>query len=562
MLRLRNFLLERTALLWFSLAAGISIMGAVATLLQAYFMAIIVNAVFISKSGVSDIMLQLAALLAVMTVKSAVQWGSEAAVAKFAARVKSHVRAMVLHNLFILGPVALKRMQTGDLAGLLTTGMDALETYLARYLPQLIVTAAVPVLVLMIIAPADPVSGLLLLVTAPAIPVFLMLIGRWAEGAQRQQWKQIGRVAGHFLDVLQGLLTLRLFGRSQEQAAVIERLSGQVSQGAMHVLKIAFLSAFMLELTATISTAIVAVAVGLRLLYGTMAFEQAFMILLLVPEFFQPLRSFGASYHTGLAGAAVMANLEKLISSSALSGVSNTAMPVSRIDSIADIVFEDVWFKYPDRHSDALEGVTFSLRRGEQVALIGPSGSGKSTIAALLLGFIQPIKGEIRVNDIPVRGLPASLVTYLPQKPYIFQGTIANNIRMGCAGATMEEVQSAARQAKADEFIAALPEGYNTIVGERGYGLSGGEKQRLAIARAFLRNTPVIILDEPMASLDAITETAVRRALELLFLGKTVLVIAHTMTTARSADRILDLTGGKITQTAEPAALYQGESIC
>lgn len=546
----------KKALPWLGLSAGSSIIGAAFTLLQAYFIAKIVNAVFLNKADEQGITPWLASLLAVMAIRAAAQWGSELAGAKFSAMVKAELRKRLLHAVFTLGPVAIKRMQAGELIGLLTTGMDTLEPYLAKYLPQLVITAAVPLLVLAVITPLDPMSGLLLLITAPAIPVFLMLIGRWAEGAQQKQWEQIGQIAGHFLDVLQGLFTLRLFGRSREQVAVIERLSTQVGSGAMAVLKIAFLSAFMLELTATISTAIVAVAVGLRLLYGSLLFEQAFMILLLVPEFFQPLRAFGSSYHAGLGGAAVIANIEK-ITAAADSLPSYDGRKDMVIADVAEIIFDDVRFGYPDRQEDALAGVTFTLRRGEKAALVGPSGSGKSTIASLLLGFIQPDSGEIRINGISVTGLPAGIVTYLPQKPYVFQGTIADNICMGCQEVSPEAIKQAAVQAEADAFITSLPDGYQTIIGEGGHGLSGGERQRLAIARAFLRDTPVVILDELTAFLDAFSEAAVSRALERLFAGKTVVIIAHKATTIRAANQVIALNCGQIAGIAKSEAVWR-----
>lgn len=555
-----KYLPLRKGLPWFLLSAGISIMGAAFTLLQAYFIAEIVNEVFLSKSGY-DITPWLAGLLAVMAGRAAAQWGSEVAGIKFSAVVKSQLRDRLLQAIYKLGPVEVKRMQTGGLIGILTTGIDTMESYLAKYLPQVVITAVVPLLVLTVITPLDPMSGLLLLITAPAIPVFLILIGRWAEGAQKKQWEQMGRIAGHFLDVLQGLFTLRLFGRSREQINVIKRLSGQIGRGAMDVLKIAFLSAFMLELAATVSTAIIAVAVGLRLLYGSIPFEQAFMILLLVPEFFQPLRTFGSSYHAGLAGAAAIANIEQIIA--AAEHVSPQELSqITFTSNVTNIVFNDVWFRYPDRETDALAGVSFALRCGEKTALAGLSGSGKSTIASLLLGFIRPTRGEIFVNGIPLAGLPAGMVTYLPQRPYVFQGTIAENICMGCPDASPEVIKNAAIQAEADAFITALPDGYQTIIGERGYGLSGGERQRLAIARAFLRDTPVVVLDEPTASLDAITEEAVKRALERLFDGKTVIIIAHKVTTIRQADRFIALERGRISDCGEGRNFMAGGSAC
>ena len=544
MVRIVSCLKVKPAMPWFFLAAGMNVLGAALALLQAFWLVRIVNAVFISKVF-DDVAIWAVFLALAMAARAAAQWLGEVAAANFAARVKLAVREKLLKHIYALGPVYVKRLQSGEMTGLLTTGIDSLDAYLSKYLPQIVVTGVTPLLIIVAIVRIDWLSGILLLLTAPFVPVFLVLIGRWAENSQKKQWQLMSRLSGHFLDVLQGIVTLKLFGRSREQTDIIRRLCRQANEGALAVLKIAFLSSFMVELIATISTAIVAVIVGLRLLQGELAFEQALFVLLLVPEFYLPLRAYGVSYHAGLSGAEASRHIQALLD---IEGTVRPGMKLVETNAAGvGIAFQDVWFQYNDRTSDALTGVSFSIAAGE------------STIASLLAGFIAPSSGIICM-DGNAHGNPAA-VTYLPQYSYVFAGTIADNIRIGRSSCTQEDIEQAAIQAEFHHTVLDMPEGYQTVVGENGYGLSSGEKQRLAIARAFLRDTPVVILDEPTSALDAPTEASIRQACERLFKGKTVLIIAHRLYSVLNTDRIIVLEAGRIVEEGRPSQLMGQRGI-
>jgi ATP-binding cassette subfamily C protein CydD len=560
-MRLPTLWLEaRNHLLRFSAVTGMALANGVMALLQAYWMAKIVNAVFLLQVSLADVFPSFAYLLVVMLARAVFIWGGGVTAARFALAVKEDMRERLITHLFLLGPVSLRRTQTGELLNLLTAGIDNLGPYFTQYLPQLITVVIIPLLIFAVILPLDTISALVLVLTAPCIPVFMVLIGRWAEVRQRRQWDLFGRLAGHYLDMLQGLTVLKLFGRSKEQVEIISRLSRRLNSNTMGVLQIAFLSSLTLELLATISIALIAVTIGLRLLNGTLLFEQGFLVLLLAPEFYLPLRSLGAHYHAGLAG---MAAAEKMYAILTLPFPNKPHQPENFAgDRQRGITFQDVSYGYQGRAVEALVHVSFAVNPGEKVAVVGPSGSGKSTVAALLLGFIQPESGCVTIAGIPAGAEQLlSQLTYIPQYPYVLSATVADNIRLGREEATMKEIEEAAVRAGAHNFIMNLPNGYQTWVGEGGAGLSGGERQRLGIARAFVRDTQYVIVDEPTSGLDPATEAAVNLAFERLFAGKTVVIIAHRITTTLGADRVVVLAGGSVAESGHSQSLLQQRGL-
>ena len=435
--------------------------------------------------------------------------------------------------------------------------------------PALALAALVPLTILVVVFPLDLLSGVVFLLTAPLIPLFMVLIGNLAQSLTQRQWQTLSRLSAYFLDVLQGLTTLKMLGRSQAQVEKIARLSDQFRQKTMDVLRVTFLSALVLELVATLSTAVVAVEIGLRLLYGKLSFEQAFFVLLLAPEFYLPLRTLGARFHSGMSGVEAARRIFQILDTPAplqpgragctlLQCLKPSVRKHPRLD--ASIRFQDVSVAFADERS-ALRGVTFEIRQGQRLALVGPSGSGKSTIAALLLRFIDPAQGEIwaagqRLADIPADAWRAK-VAWVPQSPYLMNDTVEANIRLARPEASREQVIQAARQAEADEFIQALPQGYDTLVGERGMRLSGGEAQRIALARAFLKDASLVILDEATANLDPVSEARLQSGMRRLMAGRTVLVIAHRLNTVTQADQIIVLEQGKVVQSGTHAELSQ-----
>jgi thiol reductant ABC exporter CydD subunit len=541
-----------------ALTIGLGLAGGLLTIVQAGLIARVVGRVFVQHQELSGVAGWLRLLAGVIFFRSGLAWLGEVAAHRAAARMKTHLQGLLLRHLFALGPAHLGNERTGELLGVLTGGVEALDPYFARYLPQLALAAITPLLILGFVFPVSLVTGLILLVTAPLLPLFMILVGRWAGKPAARQFRILGRMNSHFLDVLQGLATLKLFGRSRDQVEVIRRVSGYFRQTSLAVLRVAFLSALVLELVTTMSIAMVALVLGLALVYGRMAFPQAFFILLLVPEFYLPLRLLGTQFHAGLSGTAAAGRIFAVLDTPLPEQGGEAVPPTGRPPGIR---FAGVHYAYDGGDRPALNGVSFELKPGEKVALVGGSGAGKSTVVNLLLRFLEPDRGSVTIDGVPLNLLPArewrERVALVPQNPYLFAGTVRENIALALEGAGPAEIEEAAALARAHGFITALPGGYDTPVGEGGVRLSGGERQRLALARAFLRKAPLVILDEGTANLDPENEEIVADALARLP-GCTVLIVAHSLATAVRADRILVLEQGVLVQAGtHPELLRQ-----
>jgi len=532
---------------WLFLGVGLGWLGGLLIIAQAWLLALVVDAVLFSAAGLTEVGPWLWAMLGLFPLRAALAWGSEQAAFRGALGVKLHLRAALYRRLQELGPVRLGMERSGDIANSLTDGVEALEAYYARYLPAIALMAAVPLSILACLGPIDWVSGLVLLGTAPLIPLFMILIGKGAERLNQRQWRRLAHLSAHFLDVIQGLSTLKLLNASRREAQVVARISDDYRRSTMAVLRVAFLSSLTLEFFATVSIAIVAVSVGFRLYWGQMGFLHGFFVLLLAPEFYLPLRNLGTQYHARMAaiGAA-----ERIIAILEVPGHAPTPSGTAAPDlHRAPIRFCDVSYSYPGERR-ALDRLSLEIRPGERAALVGASGSGKSTVVNLLLGFIRPSSGRILVGDRPLDALDLEewrrQLAWVPQNPHLFHGSLRDNIRLGRPDASDEQIREAARLARADGFIERLPLDYRTRVGDRGQGLSGGEIRRIALARAFLRDAPLVILDEATASLDPENEDLVTAAIESLAEDRTLLIIAHRLRTVRRADRILVLDQGRL----------------
>lgn len=539
-----------------NLAVGLGLAGGFLLIWQAWLLARVVNAAVVEGAPLDSLWHWLWPLLGVFVLRAVVAWSSEQVAFRAAAQVKLALRDQLYRHLQALGPVYLHGERSGELSSLLVDGVEKLEAYYARFLPHMAITALVPLAILAFVFPLDWVSGLVMLLTAPLIPLFMILIGKGAERLNQKQWRQLARMSAHFLDVIQGLTTLKLFNASRREAQVIAAVSDAHRKSTMAVLRVAFLSSLVLEFFSTVSIAVVAVLIGFRLLFGEMAFFQGFFVLLLAPEFYLPLRQMGTHYH---------ARMEAIASAERLIEVLETPTPKPPATPVAPpaagpfaITFDAVAFDYPGGRR-ALAGTSFHIAAGETVALVGPSGSGKSTTINLLLGFLQPGSGQVRVDGIDLTYMARDAwlrhVAWVPQRPRLFHGSVRDNIRLGRPEAGHDEVERAARLAQAHGFITQLPQGYDTPVGEGGQGLSGGQVQRIALARAFLKDAPLVVLDEPTASLDAESEALVQAALERLAEGRTLLVVAHRLATVRKADRILVLDEGRVVQDGDHDAL-------
>lgn len=542
------------------LAVGVVMIG------QAWFLSQTVSQVFLDGGTLADVRGLLAGLLVLSLVRFGLVWASDLTSGRLARALKHDLRMRLTAHLLDLGPAYVRGERSGELTNTVVEGIEALDAYYRQYLPQLAIAALVPLAVLFFVFPLDWISGLVLLLTAPLIPLFMVLIGNMADGLTKRQWASLSRMSAHFLDMLQGLTTLKLFGRSRAQIETIAQISDRYRQTTMGVLRVSFLSALVLELVATLSTAVVAVQIGLRLLSGQLVFQEGFFVLLLAPEFYLPLRLLGARFHAGMAGVAAAQRIFEVLDTPleipepATHGGGPAGLP-----AVLSLSLSNVQYAYDDGQRPALKGVSFEVSSGQRVALVGPSGAGKSTVAHLLLRFIEPDSGRITVDGQPLTGLDPvpwrAHVAWVPQNPYLFFGSVAENIRLARPDASLAEVTQAARLAHAHSFVAALPQGYETIIGERGARLSGGEAQRIALARAFLKDAPLVILDEATANLDPETEYLIRESMSRLLEGRTALLIAHRLSTVHGCDRIFVMDDGRVLEEGTHSALLEKEGL-
>ena len=482
--------------------------------------------------GIAALAGTLAWLGVVLAGRAAAAAGGEAAALRAAAEVKSGLRRRLSAHALRLGPAWLGGQRAGEIAALATKGLDGLDAYFARYLPQLMLAVVVPVAVVIRVAFADWLSAVIIVVTLPLIPVFGILIG-WHTRAQTQrQWRLLALLGGHFLDVVSGLPTLKLFGRARAQAAVIEEVTNAHRKATMTTLRVAFLSALALELTASLATALVAVEIGLRLLAGHIGYQTALLVLLLTPEAYLPLRNVGGQFHASTEGVtAARRAFEILDTPLPARAVTPDAVSADVDLSREDIALHTVTLSHPGRGQPALDEVSLTIRPGELIVLTGPSGAGKSSLLSLLLRFATPTSGVITAGAVDLTQIPAdrwrSQIAWVPQHPHLFIATVAENITLGQSGARQEDIVAAARLAGADDFIRRLPDGYDTVLAEGARSLSAGQRQKLALARAFLRPAPVLLLDEPTAHLDPVSADRIMAVIDGQMADRTVILVTH-----------------------------------
>ena len=525
-----------------------SVLGALSAglvLVQAVLLARIVASAF-SGASLTDVSGDLVLLALAFAGRSVLTWSFEVAGRRAASTVLSGLRLELVEGRLHSQPLALDGAEAGEIAATSVQGAEGLEAYFGRYLPQVVLVIVVPIAVLGLALAIDPISAGVMLLTLPLVPVFMWLIGRYTEERTRKRWLALRLLSTHFLDVVRGLPTLRAFNRGRAQAEVLDRIGEEYRRTTMGTLRVAFLSGAVLELAATLGVALVAVTAGVRLVDGNLGFQAALTVLVLAPELYLPMRQLAAQFHASADGLAVAERMLELLDEPAPASGGPLVAPTP---GAAAVRFEAVSFAYPSRPGLVLDELDLELHPDETVALVGPSGSGKTTVASLLLRFVDPIHGRISVGGLDLSHCRADLwrehLAWVPQKPTIFRGTIADNIRLGDPGATVRAVRDAAVLAGADRFVQALPFGYETLVGDGGRPLSAGESRRIALARAFVRNAPLVILDEPTADLDRTSAGVVAEAVERLRTDRTVLLIAHRPELVEHADRIVLLEDGR-----------------
>jgi thiol reductant ABC exporter CydD subunit len=528
---------------------------ALAVLLQAAMLARIVARAF-DGVALQRLWPEFALLVFAFALRGAFAWGMEIAGRRAAWSVLSELRLALAAKRLRSQPIAADGAPGAEIAAVAVQGVDALEGYFARYLPQVVLASVVPFLVIAWVAVVDWESALIMLLTLPLVPVFMWLIGRYTEQRTRERWLALRRLSSHFIDVVRGLPTLRALGRADDEVAVLASVSDRYRATTMETLRVSFLSGSVLELAATVGVALVAVTAGVRLVGGDLGLQAGLVVIVLAPELYLPYRRLGAEYHASADGLAVAERMFALLDApdAVPAGGSQRAPSPAR----APVRFEQVSFSYPARPVPVLDGLDLELAPGEAVALVGESGAGKSTVGALLLGLLEPESGRISVGGVELSSCDIEawrrLTAWVPQHPTLLRATVADNIRLGDQDAPDARVREAAALAGAHAFITGLPDGYATLVGDGERSLSPGERRRIGLARAFLRDAPLVILDEPTADLDSRSVAIVSAAVDRLRTGRTMLLIAHRPELVRHADRVVHLVDGAALPSADRRA--------
>ncbi|NIF22688.1 thiol reductant ABC exporter subunit CydD [Pantoea sp. Acro-835] len=538
----------------FSLSISMAALSAVLMIAQCWLLAWLISQAVLSAKTFSQMMPYLWLLPVVMLLRTGLDILRQGFAFESAARIRQGLRGMLLERIAALGPSWSQNQRTGSIANSLGEGVEAIEAYFSGFLPQKMIIGIVPLAILVALFPFDWVSGLIMLVTAPLVPLFMIVVGKGAEKMSLRQWHKLSLMSAHFFDVISGLTTLRQTNAARRQTQIIAAISDSYRLTTMKVLRLAFLSSLVLEFFATISTAMVAVYVGFRLYYGEMAFLPGLFALLLAPEFFRPLRDLGAHYH---------ARMDAIGATEGLLAILNAEVPERpQGGAIAEAGPQEIEVRgvsYRHAEGGGVEDISFTLRRGESLAIVGTSGAGKTTLARLLLGFITPASGEILLdgNDLTTRDLAQwqRQIGWLPQRPTLFAGSVSDNIVLSRPDISHSAVQAAAQLAQAETFISTLPGGYDYQLGDGGQGLSGGQIQRIAMARAVLTAPAVLILDEPTVALDNTTAKQMITALAEQLPDTAHLLITHDTEIAATADRVLILERGKVIESGTPQEL-------
>lgn len=540
----------------FNILSGL--LTAVTVILQAWIVSQVIQQVFLNRSTLEDVIPALWQIAGLILFRAGLSISSEVSGKLIAIRVKANLREALLAKANRLGPVYTAGEKRGEMIHTIFEGIEALDAYFSQYLPQVVLAGLIPLAILIAVFPREPLSGVILLVTAPLIPVFMALIGIMSEQRTKKQWKLLTHLSTHFYDTLQGLELLKQLNQDENRANQVETTDMAYRQATMQVLKYTFLSAMALELVATISTAIVAVEIGIRLLYGKMAYQPALFILILTPEFYLPLRQLSVRYHAAMSGVQAANSIFRFLaepetanpagSSFAPADSSKTETPLD----IFPIHFEHVSARYPGSDKDVIKDVSFYIEQGSHQALVGVSGVGKTTLFSLLLRFLPITQGKILANGTPIDQIPVenwlSRIAWVPQTPYIFNDTILNNIILNDPEPDENRWIESVQAAGLWDWIYSLPEGRHTRTGERGAVISSGQAQRIAIARAYYKQADLILLDEPTSAVDPILEKQLQQSTQNLERSRTTLTIAHRLPTIYRSDRIFLLDDGTLVE--------------
>lgn len=525
--------------------AVLGVVSVALLIVQATLLADVISRAFLDGESVADLSGELIALAALAVARGLIASMFETAGRWGAIAVMSGLREQLATKLLRERPGGLAGEQRGELATASVQGVDALEAYFAGYLPQLVISCVGPLAIIIWTAPRDLVATAILALTVPLIPVFMILVGRAARRRADERWRTLTVLSGHFLDVVTGLKTLRANARADAQVATIERSGERYRDETIQMLRVGFLSALVLELLAMIGVALVAAVIGVQLAAGDLGLAAGLTVLILAPEVYMPLRRLGAQYHASSDGLAAAERIFEILDAPAAVSVAESPRPCPD-PARSSLVADDVSFSYPGSRAPALSGFTLAIEPGETVALVGPSGAGKTTLTHLLMRLADPTSGRVACGGVDLGEVDPRewrrRISWIPQRPTIFPASVADNVRFAAPEASEADVLEALRRADALAFAEALPEGTATMIGDGSRELSMGQRQRIALARAFLRPGALVILDEPAANLDEESERAVAAATADLLQGRSALLVAHRPEFVRLADRRVELT--------------------
>lgn len=523
-----------------------NIMQAMMIVAIAYIIAYIADKLLLSRLESSTATPLLVLLFFFFCIKAILNYFNHYQMEKISLNVQSNLRKQLFEVLAQRSFLA-NSYAKGQWIALITKGVDKLDIYLTSFIPQLGLLSTIPLILLIFTFINDWISGLIFLITAPLIPFFMILIGKIADKENKKQWKVFQKLTMYMADLLPGLLIVKAYNQTQRQLSEINKNGKLFSQATLKVLRIAFISAFMLEFISTLSIAIIAVNIGLRLIYGHVEFLPVFFILLIAPQFYQPFRQFGSAFHDAMNGITASSEIYAMIDKLNCIKESKTNLKFDDADMV-QIELKNVYYKYQDSDKWAIDDFSLKIKKGKQIVLTGDNGAGKSTLFKLLLGIEKCQSGEILINDYNLADLDKqwwqSQIGWVAQEPYIFSATISENITLG-RDFNLKEIEHICQLVNLDEFIKSLPQGYDTEM-TSAMNLSSGQKRRLGLARALIGRPKLLLLDEPMENLDVYNEKLIQRILSDLKNKVTVIIIGHRLQTLKNADELIYLQQGKL----------------
>lgn len=523
-----------------------NIMQAMMIVAIAYIIAYIADKLLLSRLESSTATPLLVLLFFFFGIKAILNYFNHYQMEKISLNVQSNLRKQLFEVLAQRNFLA-NSYAKGQWISLITKGVDKLDIYLTSFIPQLGLLSTIPLILLIFTFVNDWISGLIFLITAPLIPFFMILIGKIADKENKKQWQVFQKLTMYMADLLSGLLIVKAYNQTQRQLSEINKNGKLFSQATLKVLRIAFISAFMLEFISTLSIAIIAVNIGLRLIYGHVEFLPVFFILLIAPQFYQPFRQFGSAFHDAMNGITASSEIYAMIDKLNCIKESKANLKFDDTD-IVQIELKNVYYKYQDNDKWAIDNLSLKIEKGKQIVLTGDNGAGKSTLFKLLLGIEKCQSGEILINDYNLADLDKqwwqSQIGWVAQEPYIFSAIISENITLG-RDFNLKEIEHICQLVNLDEFIKSLPQGYDTEI-TSAMNLSSGQKRRLGLARALIGRPKLLLLDEPMENLDVYNEKLIQRILSDLKNKVTVIIIGHRLQTLKNADELIYLQQGKL----------------